>query len=117
MEKRTERILIVARMRAPAERAEVARLFDESDRGTPLPELGGVVSRSLFAFRDLYFQYMEVDQPAGRTMANVRDRAEFQELSRNLTRFIEPYDPTTWRSPRDAMATEFYRYEPERRPV
>ncbi|PZG25223.1 TcmI family type II polyketide cyclase [Spongiactinospora gelatinilytica] len=105
-----ERILIVARMREPAE-AEIARLFGHSDGTTPLPELGGAVSRSLFSFQGLYFQLMEVEGSAAETMARIRDRPEFQELSRNLTQYIEPYDPQSWRSPRDAMATEFYRWE------
>ncbi|MER5648135.1 TcmI family type II polyketide cyclase [Streptosporangium sp. NPDC002524] len=104
-----ERILVVARMR-PSSETEVARLFAESDR-TELPELGGAVSRSLFSFHDLYFQLMEVRENAQHTMGQIRQHPEFLRLSENLTRFIEPYDPPTWRSPRDAMAREFYRWE------
>ncbi|MFI9561077.1 TcmI family type II polyketide cyclase [Nonomuraea endophytica] len=106
-----ERILVVARMRPSAE-AEVARLFAESDQ-TELPRLGGAVSRSLFSFHDLYFQFMEVRENAQHTMSQIRRHPEFRRLSERLTEFIEPYDPKTWRSPRDAMAREFYRWEAE----
>lgn len=109
-----ERILVVARMRPSAE-AEVARLFAESDR-TELPRLGGAVSRSLFSFQGLYFQLMEVEESGPRTMEAIRDHPEFLRLSKELTRFIEPYDPQTWRSPRDAMAREFYRWEADQAP-
>ncbi|GAA4982531.1 hypothetical protein HD597_009915 [Nonomuraea thailandensis] len=106
-----ERILVVARMR-PSSEAEVAELFAESDR-TELPWLGGAVSRSLFSFHGLYFQLMEVRDNAQVTMGQIREHPEFRRLSERLTEFIEPYDPETWRSPRDAMAREFYRWEAE----
>lgn len=106
-----ERILVVARMR-PSSEQDVARLFAESD-STDLPRLGGAVSRSLFSFQGLYFQLMEVEGSRQQTIDAIRDHPEFLRLSKELTRFIEPYDPQTWRSPRDAMAREFYRWEAE----
>ena len=104
-----ERILVVARM-PPGAEGKVAELFAESDR-TELPRLGGAVSRSLFSFHGLYFQLMEVDSGAEHTMRQIRTHPEFVRLSTSLQDYIEPYDPATWRSPKDAMAHEFYRWE------
>lgn len=35
----------------------------------------------------------------------------FKDISDRLTAFVSPYDPQTWRSPKDAMARQFYRWE------
>ncbi len=39
------------------------------------------------------------------------EHPEFRRLSDSLTAYISPHDPETWRSPKDAMAHEFYRWE------
>lgn len=36
---------------------------------------------------------------------------EFRDLSDRLTAYVSPHNPETWRSPKDAMAQEFYRWE------
>ncbi|NUK26932.1 TcmI family type II polyketide cyclase, partial [Streptomyces lunaelactis] len=33
------------------------------------------------------------------------------DISDRLSAFVSPYDPETWRSPKDAMAREFYRWD------
>ncbi|GAA2411489.1 TcmI family type II polyketide cyclase [Actinomadura vinacea] len=105
-----DRVLIVARMR-PSSEQEVARLFAESDERTELPEIAGTVSRSLLAYRGLYFHFSEVRESAGRTLADIHRHPDFGKLSEALSEHVEAYDPRTWRSPADAMAREFYRWE------
>ncbi|GAA4638772.1 TcmI family type II polyketide cyclase [Actinoallomurus vinaceus] len=104
-----QRFLIVARMQ-PSSAAEVARLFGESD-ATDLPRIAGTVTRSLLRFHDLYFHYSEVEDSAEKTIQDIRRSEEFTRLNARLTEHITPYDPQTWRSPADAMAQEFYRWE------
>jgi hypothetical protein len=106
----TNRTLIVARM-APASEAAVAGLFRDSDHGTALPHELGVRRRSLFQYQGLYFHVVDFDGPAGDAMRTARDLPDFRKLSEDLSAHIAPYDPSTWRSPADAMAREFYRYE------
>ncbi|WP_163507038.1 TcmI family type II polyketide cyclase [Fodinicola acaciae] len=104
-----ERALIVARMR-PESAAEVARLFGESD-ATDLPRVAGTISRTLLRFHDLYFHLTEVADSRSATIAEIREHPGYLKLSRELSAHISAYDPRTWRSPADAMAHEFYRWE------
>ncbi len=106
----TDRILIVARLEQGSA-DEVARLFAASDR-TELPHALGVTRRHLFRYRDLYFHYAEFDRDAGDAMATARDRADFRQLSDDLSDHVTPFDPATWRSPADAMARSFYTWTP-----
>ncbi|MFF0446685.1 TcmI family type II polyketide cyclase [Streptomyces sp. NPDC004609] len=101
--------LIVARM-APGSASGIAELFARSDRGE-LPHLVGVRRRSLFQFGDVYLHLIESDRPPGPAIAKVTEHPEFRDLSDRLTAFISPYDPATWRSPKDAMARQFYTWE------
>ena len=39
------------------------------------------------------------------------EHPEFRAISDRLSAFVSPYDPETWRGPKDAMAREFYRWE------
>ncbi|QDY79638.1 TcmI family type II polyketide cyclase [Streptomyces qinzhouensis] len=101
------RALIVARM-APGSADGIAGLFAASDRGE-LPHLVGVNRRSLFQFGpDLYLHLIESDRPPGPEIAKVTEHPEFRELSDRLQAYVSPYDPATWRSPKDAMARQFY---------
>jgi hypothetical protein len=102
--------LIVARM-APESAPMVAQLFNESDLNTALPRELGVRRRSLFRYHDLYFHLVDFAGPADEAMRTAQDLPEFRAISEALRPFINPYDPRTWRSPADAMAQEFYRYE------
>ncbi|MGK5552515.1 TcmI family type II polyketide cyclase [Actinomadura kijaniata] len=109
----SDRTLIVARLR-PGGANGAARLFGESD-ATELPHVLGVARRHLFHFHGLYFHYVEFDGDARAAVERARGRADFQELSDGLQDYVMAYDPETWREPKDAMATEFYRWTREGR--
>ncbi|MFE7775096.1 TcmI family type II polyketide cyclase [Streptomyces sp. NPDC057445] len=101
--------LIVARM-APDSASDIAKVFEASDRGE-LPDLVGVTRRSLFQFGDVYLHLIEADRPPGPAVAKLVDHPEFRDISDRLSAYVSAYDPKTWRSPKDAMAHEFYRWE------
>ena len=101
--------VIVARIR-PGAKEKVAEIFAESDAGA-LPRLAGVRHRSLFVLDDVYVHLVETDDDLDGAIAEVRDHPLFREISARLEPYIEPYDPCTWRSPKDAMAQEFYRWD------
>lgn len=103
------RALIVARM-APGSADDIAEVFRQSDCGE-LPRLIGVTGRSLFQFGDLYFHLIEADAPPGPKVAQHSSHPDFQDISERLSSHVSAYDPATWRSPKDAMAKEFYRWE------
>jgi cyclase len=104
-----ERGVIVARLK-PGAQAAVAGIFAESDAGE-LPWLAGVRHRSLFAFGDVYIHLVEVDRDLHDAVSDIRDHPLFRDISARLEPYIEPYDPATWRSPKDAMAQQFYRWD------
>ena len=99
----------MARIKPGAE-AAVAAIFAESD-ATELPGLVGVRHRSLFVFGDVYLHLIEGDDDLDERISAVRDHPEFKRISDRLEAFVAPYDPATWRSPRDAMAREFYSFD------
>ncbi|MEU8504657.1 TcmI family type II polyketide cyclase [Streptomyces brevispora] len=101
--------LIVARM-APESAPDIAELFAASD-SSELPHLVGVTRRKLFQFGDVYLHLIESERPPGPEIAKVTGHAAFKDISDRLTAFISPYDPQTWRGPKDAMAQEFYCWE------
>ncbi|MFF1419576.1 TcmI family type II polyketide cyclase [Streptomyces sp. NPDC058280] len=101
--------LIVARM-APESAQDIAKVFAASDTGE-LPHLVGVTRRSLFQFGEVYLHLIESDRPPGPEIAKVMRTPAFRNISDQLSAFISPYDPETWRGPKDAMAHEFYRWE------
>jgi hypothetical protein len=98
--------LIVARM-SPSSSDDVARIFTDSDR-TELPGLVGVTRRQLFAYQGLYFHLFTTDEDGPDRVEGVRDHELFVDVNDKLATHITPYDPDTWRSPRDAMARQFY---------
>lgn len=104
-----KRGLIVARIK-PGSEDEVSRIFAESD-ATELPGLGGVVHRSLWVLDDIYIHLVETSDDFDAAVSGIRDHPLFREISEKLEPYIEPYDPETWRSPKDAMAREFYRWD------
>jgi cyclase len=104
-----KRGVIVARIK-PGSEEQVARIFAESDR-TELPQLAGVRHRSLFVLDDVYIHYVETDADFERAVDEIRDHPLFIEISRRLDEYITPFNPETWRSPKDAQAREFYRWE------
>ncbi|GAA2795570.1 TcmI family type II polyketide cyclase [Kitasatospora paracochleata] len=104
------RTLIVARMRKQDAADSIADVFADSDRGE-LPHLIGVTGRSLFQFGDVYLHLIESERPAGPEVAKYAAHPEFRSVSERLAVYVDAYDPATWRTPKDAMAREFYRWE------
>jgi cyclase len=101
--------LIVARM-APEAGAEVADLFGAFDR-TEMPELMGTRRRQLFHYRGLYFHLQDFDtEHGGEAIEEARRHPLFVKISDDLKAHVQAYDPATWRSPSDAMATRFYHW-------
>ena len=105
---------IVAKIQ-PGSEEEVARIFAESDE-TELPRMTGVRHRSLFILEDLYVHYIEMEEEFGESVDALRENPQFQEISRKLDAYITPYNPATWRSPKDATAREFYTWDREPEP-
>ena len=104
-----KRGVIVAKIKPGAEE-QVAGIFAESDE-SELPELAGVKHRSLFVLEDIYIHYVEMDEDFEQSVDAVRNHPLFQEISRKLDDCITPYNPETWRSPKDATAREFYSWD------
>jgi cyclase len=100
-----KRGVIVAKIK-PGSEEKVAEIFAESDK-TELPGLAGVSHRSLFVLDDVYIHYVEMDEDFEQKVDEIRDNPLFREISRQLDDYITPYDPETWRSPKDAQAREF----------
>jgi cyclase len=105
-----KRGVIVARIK-PGSQEEVARIFAESDE-TELPVITGVRHRSLFVLDDVYIHLVETDDDFEVAVDKVRDNELFRDISRKLDPYIQPYNPETWRSPKDAQAREFYSWDP-----
>jgi cyclase len=104
--------LIVARMR-PEDADDVHRIFQEFD-DTEMPALMGTRRRQLFHFRGLYFHLQDFDTDNGGTaIEGTKSHPLFVQVSDDLKAYIDPYDPATWRSPKDAMATRFYDWNPD----
>lgn len=102
--------LIVARM-AAAQANDVAKLFSEFD-ATDMPQRMGTRRRQLFSYRGLYFHLQDFDEDNGSELIEgAKSDSRFVQISEDLKPFIEAYDPKTWRSPADAMATRFYNWE------
>jgi cyclase len=110
-ERKVKRGVIVARIK-PGSEEEVARIFAESD-ASELPALAGVRHRSLFVLDDIYVHYVETDADFERAVDEVRAHPLFREISKLLEGHITPYNPETWRSPKDATAREFYSWDPD----
>lgn len=102
--------LIVARM-DPGANGDVAQLFKNFD-ATEMPHLMGTRRRQLFHYRGLYFHLQDFDQDnGGELIEQAKTDPRFVRISEDLKPFIEAYDPATWRSPSDAMATRFYEWQ------
>jgi cyclase len=102
--------LIVARM-DPAAGPDVAKIFSEFD-STEMPDLMGTRRRQLFGYRGLYFHLQDFDSAdGGERVEAAKTHPLFVKVSADLKPYIDAYDPATWRSPADAMATRFYRWD------
>jgi cyclase len=104
--------LIVARM-APESSGDVARLFEKFD-STEMPDLMGTRRRQLFSYNGLYFHMQDFDtDQGGAAIEAAKTHPLFVQISDDLKAYITAYDPATWRSPSDAMATRFYEWSRE----
>ncbi|NKY97182.1 TcmI family type II polyketide cyclase [Nocardiopsis alborubida] len=101
--------LIVARMSGEHEQ-DIAKLFGAFDQ-TEMPELMGTLRRQLFTFNGLYFHLQDFGSEGSASIDRARSHPLFQQISADMRPFVEAYDPATWRSPADAIATRFYRWE------
>lgn len=101
------RTLIVARIRPGAE-AEVGRIFAASD-ATDLPAEIGVQERSLYSLHDIYVHVVDFTAGVEPALERARSLPGFQQISRDLTPYISPYDPN-WARPQDAVARRFYHW-------
>ncbi|MFF3916335.1 TcmI family type II polyketide cyclase [Streptomyces sp. NPDC001852] len=105
--------LIVARMDVGSS-DEVARLFGAFDE-TDMPHRMGTRRRQLFAYRGLYFHLQDFDgEHGGEHIEQAKEDPLFVQVSQDLKPYIQAYDPSTWRSPSDAMATRFYHWQAQR---
>jgi cyclase len=100
--------LIVARM-DPDASGDVARIFGRFD-DTEMPHLMGTRRRQLFFYRGLYFHLQDFDDDGHVAIEAAKSHPRFVKVSADLRPHIEAYDPATWRSPADAMATRFYHW-------
>jgi cyclase len=101
--------LIVARMVPGADEA-IAGLFGRFDE-TEMPHLMGTRRRQLFHFHGLYFHLQDFDDESGGDhIERAKTRPEFVQISADLRPHVSAYDPQTWKSPKDALATRFYHW-------
>jgi cyclase len=106
-----KRGVIIARIK-PGSEEKVAEIFAESDR-TELPHITGVRHRSLFVLEDIYVHLVETEDDFDTAVSGVRDHELFRDISKKLEPYIQPYNPATWKSPKDATAREFYSWDPD----
>lgn len=103
-----ELTVIVGRIKPGAE-PDVARVFAESDAG-PLPIRLGVTGRWLYAIDDVYVHLMEQEAATAKAMRGNHDPQAFAKIMRELSQYVSPYDPQSWRGHLDSVAKEFYRW-------
>ncbi|MFC4147357.1 TcmI family type II polyketide cyclase [Micromonospora mangrovi] len=104
--------VIVQRLKPGAE-ADIARIFAESDAG-PLPTRLGVTGRWLYSIDDVFVHLLErTDAAFSEGLGGDHEQPAFARIMAELTPFVSPYDPESWRGPDDAVAREFYRWQAE----
>jgi cyclase len=103
------RTIIVAHIRPNAE-SSVAEVFANSD-ATSLPYELGVQRRSLYALNDLYLHVVDFHNDPVETLRRAPKLPGFQKISADLRPFIHAYDEENWKTPQDAVAKEFYRWD------
>lgn len=103
--------VIVSRMKPNAE-PEIARIFRESDAG-PLPRQTGVTGRWLYSIDDVYLHLMTRhgdDAAFAAAMQQAHQDPAFLKVLNDLSPYLSPYHPESWRGHEDAVAKEFYRW-------
>lgn len=103
--------VIVARL-DPADIDTVAKLFSDFDTGTELPHTMGTRRRQLFAHDGLYFHIQDFESDnGGELIERTKSDPRFVQIQQDLLPYISVFDPETWRSPSDAMASRFYTWQ------
>ncbi|MBB5918323.1 cyclase [Nocardia transvalensis] len=88
----------------------ISELFGEFDK-TDMPERMGTLRRQLFNYHDLYIHAQDFAEDHGpEQVEKARQDPRFVRISDDLRPFFDPYDPS-WSSPKDAMASCFYRWQ------
>ncbi|MEU4712117.1 TcmI family type II polyketide cyclase [Micromonospora purpureochromogenes] len=104
--------VIIGRIKPGAE-PDVARVFGESDAGS-LPVQLGVTGRWLYSIDDVYVHLLErTVAAAGDGAGQDHEQPVFAKIMAELSPYISPYNPETWRGPEDSVAKEFYRWQAE----
>ncbi|MEU6143265.1 TcmI family type II polyketide cyclase [Streptomyces sp. NPDC047081] len=103
--------IIVARLE-PAHIGTVAKLFADFDTSTELPHTMGTRRRQLFAHDGLYFHIQDFEsENGGELIERAKLDPRFLQIQQDLLPYIKVFDPETWRSPSDAMASRFYTWQ------
>lgn len=93
---------------------KVSALFAELD-ATDFPSRMGTRRRQLFTHHDVYFHLQDFPDVDGKAVIagawKERD-PRFIRICEELDPFMTVYDPATWRSTADQVATPFYHWEP-----
>lgn len=101
--------LIIAKMSGDHE-GDIAKLFGAFDQ-TEMPGLMGTLRRQLFSYKGLYLHLQDFESEGRMAIEQARSHPLFQKISEDMRPFVEAYDPQTWKSPADAMAPSFYKWE------
>ncbi|MEU5942242.1 TcmI family type II polyketide cyclase [Micromonospora sp. NPDC047548] len=102
-------IVIIGRIKPGAE-PDVARIFGESDAGS-LPVQMGVTGRWLYSIDDVYVHLLErTDEAFADATGHDHHQPAFAKIMAELSPFISPYNPDTWRGHQDSVANEYYRW-------
>lgn len=102
--------LIIAKFKRP-DLEEISGLFGDFDK-TDMPHRMGTLRRQLFNYHDLYIHAQDFAEDHGAAQVEgAREDPRFIKISQDLRPFFDAYDPS-WQSPKDAMASCFYRWQP-----
>ncbi len=104
--------IVVNRMDQGA-RQEVATLFAGLD-ATDFPYRMGTHRRQLFTHHGVYFHIQDFPEENGKAViaeAWKEKDPRFVEICRELDPYMTVYDPATWRSTADQIATRFYHWQ------
>ena len=107
----TEMTVIVGRIKPGAE-VDVASIFAKSDAGA-LPVELGVTGRWLYSIDDVYVHLLEQEASIAAATRDDHDKPVFAEIMNELSPYIGPYRPGSWRGPQDAVAKAFYQWRAE----
>jgi hypothetical protein len=108
-----QHLTVVVNRIKPGAEPTVAQVFAESDAG-PLPARMGVTGRWLYSIDDVYLHlFTSREAPGEEAMRQSHGELPFAKLIDELSAYLSPYNPETWRSHKDAVARPFYRWRAE----